>query len=253
MRRTVLVSVSAMVIVASGIVGCTDIGIGIASGAVHVGKSAFCGANESIDRASANVTSEAGLLGGSRDACPRLDGPGEECAARSARAVGEARRSAAPKRLSPLTTPTTSTTSPMARTSTPTVGSTATGRHCRRTSARGRRPPSARPSFRSSTLSRMPPPMPVGRPPSRPIRRRSTNSLRNSRRCPKRSGQSLSGSDQGASGHQVEQPGFGTSGKEVARRATSPSTAGRTNRWDARDGVRIPTARTGRRLGGERQ
>ena len=62
MRRTVLVSVSAMVIVASGIVGCTDIGIGIASGAVHVSKSAFCGANESIDRASANVTSEAGFL-----------------------------------------------------------------------------------------------------------------------------------------------------------------------------------------------
>ncbi len=48
--------------VASGIVACTSVGVTPAGAAVQASKAAFCGANDSIDRASANVNSQAGFL-----------------------------------------------------------------------------------------------------------------------------------------------------------------------------------------------
>jgi hypothetical protein len=46
----------------SGLVACTSVGVSPAAAAEHASKAAFCGANESIDRAGANVTSNAGFL-----------------------------------------------------------------------------------------------------------------------------------------------------------------------------------------------
>ena len=63
MRRMILVSVSVMLaFLASGVVASTSIGVSAAGAAEHASKSAFCSANDSIDRASANVNSNAGFL-----------------------------------------------------------------------------------------------------------------------------------------------------------------------------------------------
>jgi len=51
-----------LAVVASGIVAGTTVGVSVAGAAEHASKAAFCGANESIDRASANVTTNAGFL-----------------------------------------------------------------------------------------------------------------------------------------------------------------------------------------------
>jgi hypothetical protein len=48
--------------VASGVMASTSIGVGAAGAAEHASKTAFCGANDSLDRASANVSSNAGFL-----------------------------------------------------------------------------------------------------------------------------------------------------------------------------------------------
>jgi hypothetical protein len=47
---------------ASGIVACSNIGVSTAGAAEHASKAAFCSANDSIDRAGASVTSNAGFL-----------------------------------------------------------------------------------------------------------------------------------------------------------------------------------------------
>lgn len=63
--RFVVVVTSAMLVVGvvmSGIVASTSVGVGSAGAAVYASKAAFCGANDSIDRASANVNSNAGFL-----------------------------------------------------------------------------------------------------------------------------------------------------------------------------------------------
>ena len=63
MRRMVLVSTGALLaIAASGIVASTSIGASTASAAEHASKTAFCGGNITIDKASANVDSNAGFL-----------------------------------------------------------------------------------------------------------------------------------------------------------------------------------------------
>jgi hypothetical protein len=51
-----------LAVAASGIVARSDIGVGTAAAAEHATKAAFCGANDSIDRASANVNSNAAFL-----------------------------------------------------------------------------------------------------------------------------------------------------------------------------------------------
>jgi len=56
---TVVVAVLASAIVA---MGATTLGVSVASAGVSSNKAAFCGANDAIDRASANVTSDAGFL-----------------------------------------------------------------------------------------------------------------------------------------------------------------------------------------------
>jgi hypothetical protein len=59
----VLVSTGALLaIAASGIVASTSIGASTASAAEHASKTAFCGGNITIDKASANVDSNAGFL-----------------------------------------------------------------------------------------------------------------------------------------------------------------------------------------------
>ena len=63
MRRFVVSSSMLVVsVVASGIVASTSVGVSTAGAAEHASKAAFCGANDSIDRASANVDSNAGFL-----------------------------------------------------------------------------------------------------------------------------------------------------------------------------------------------
>ena len=47
---------------ASGIVASTSVGVSVAGAAEHASKAAFCGANDSIDRASTKVNSNAGFL-----------------------------------------------------------------------------------------------------------------------------------------------------------------------------------------------
>jgi len=54
--------VMVLAVAASGIVAGADIGGSTAGAAVSASKAAFCGANDSIDRASANVDSNAGFL-----------------------------------------------------------------------------------------------------------------------------------------------------------------------------------------------
>jgi hypothetical protein len=49
-------------VVASGIVAFTSVAVSPAAAAEHASKAAFCGANDSVDRASANVDSNAGFL-----------------------------------------------------------------------------------------------------------------------------------------------------------------------------------------------
>jgi len=51
-----------LAVVASGIVAGSTVGVSVAGGAEHASKAGFCGANDSIDRASANVTTNAGFL-----------------------------------------------------------------------------------------------------------------------------------------------------------------------------------------------
>ncbi|HVB92597.1 MAG TPA: hypothetical protein VND70_10935 [Acidimicrobiales bacterium] len=66
MRRMILASTAMMMaVLASGIVACTNIGVSTAGAAEHSSKSVkatFCSANDSIDRASANVNSDAAFL-----------------------------------------------------------------------------------------------------------------------------------------------------------------------------------------------
>jgi len=63
MRRVVLASTAVMLaVLASGIVAGSSIGVSNAGAAVYASKAAFCGANESIDRGSANITTNAGFL-----------------------------------------------------------------------------------------------------------------------------------------------------------------------------------------------
>lgn len=63
MRRMILASTAVMLaFVASGVVASTSIGVSAAGAAELASKTAFCSANDSIDRASANVDSNAGFL-----------------------------------------------------------------------------------------------------------------------------------------------------------------------------------------------
>jgi hypothetical protein len=63
MRRTLFTATMVILsLMASGIVACTGVAVGSAAAAEHAAKAAFCGANDSIDRASANVTTNAGFL-----------------------------------------------------------------------------------------------------------------------------------------------------------------------------------------------
>ena len=63
MRRLVLVSIALVLsVLAPGFVAWTAFGASSAGAAVYASKGAFCGANDSIDRASANVNSSAGFL-----------------------------------------------------------------------------------------------------------------------------------------------------------------------------------------------
>jgi hypothetical protein len=63
MRRAAFASATVILtVVASGIVASSNVGVGAADAAEYASKAAFCGANESIDRASANVDSNAGFL-----------------------------------------------------------------------------------------------------------------------------------------------------------------------------------------------
>ena len=63
MRRVTFASAAVILAaVASGIVAGPTVGVSVAGAAEHAGKAAFCSANDSIDRASANVNSNAGFL-----------------------------------------------------------------------------------------------------------------------------------------------------------------------------------------------
>jgi len=63
MRRVVMASTAVMLgVLAAGIVAGSSIGVSTAGASIYASKAAFCGANESIDRASANVRSNAGFL-----------------------------------------------------------------------------------------------------------------------------------------------------------------------------------------------
>ena len=65
MRMRRFVGASAMLglsVLASGIVASTSVGVSAAGAAEHASKTAFCGANDSIDRAAAQVNSNAGFL-----------------------------------------------------------------------------------------------------------------------------------------------------------------------------------------------
>jgi hypothetical protein len=63
MRRVVVTSAMlVMSVLAPGIVAGTSVGVSSAGAAVYASKAAFCGANDSIDRAGANVNSNAGFL-----------------------------------------------------------------------------------------------------------------------------------------------------------------------------------------------
>lgn len=63
MRRLLLASVAGLLaIVASGIVACISVGVGTAAASPNASKTVFCGANDTIDRASANVMTNSGFL-----------------------------------------------------------------------------------------------------------------------------------------------------------------------------------------------
>jgi len=51
-----------LAVLASGIVAGSTVGVSVAGAAEHASKAAFCGANDSIDRAGANVMTNAGFL-----------------------------------------------------------------------------------------------------------------------------------------------------------------------------------------------
>jgi hypothetical protein len=63
MRTGIFTATAVMLaFLASDIVACTSVGLGVASAAEHASKTAFCGGNITIDKASANVDSNAGFL-----------------------------------------------------------------------------------------------------------------------------------------------------------------------------------------------
>jgi hypothetical protein len=63
MRRVVVMSAMVVLsVVSCGVVACTSVGVSPAGAAIQANKAAFCGANDAIDRASANVNSQAGFL-----------------------------------------------------------------------------------------------------------------------------------------------------------------------------------------------
>jgi hypothetical protein len=51
-----------LAVMASGIVAGTTVGVSVAGAAEHASKAAFCSANDSIDKAGANVSSSAGFV-----------------------------------------------------------------------------------------------------------------------------------------------------------------------------------------------
>jgi hypothetical protein len=61
MQRMVIASIAVMTIFTAMLGGAT-IGVSAAGASAHANKAAFCAANDSIDRASASVTSNAGFL-----------------------------------------------------------------------------------------------------------------------------------------------------------------------------------------------
>jgi hypothetical protein len=62
MRRVILASAVLLAVMAPGVVVTTAVGVDAAAAAGSSAKAAFCGANDSLDRASAKVTSNAGFL-----------------------------------------------------------------------------------------------------------------------------------------------------------------------------------------------
>jgi hypothetical protein len=63
MRRAFFTAATVILsLIASGIVACTSVAVGPAAAAEHASKAAFCGADDSIDRAGANISSNAGFL-----------------------------------------------------------------------------------------------------------------------------------------------------------------------------------------------
>lgn len=63
MRRTSIGWTAVMLaLLGSGVVASANVGVSTAGASQHASKAAFCGANDSIDRASANVDSNAGFL-----------------------------------------------------------------------------------------------------------------------------------------------------------------------------------------------
>jgi len=62
MRKLLASTAVLLSVLASGVVASSTVGVSTAGAAVYASKSAFCGANDQIDRGSANITSNAGFL-----------------------------------------------------------------------------------------------------------------------------------------------------------------------------------------------
>ena len=92
MRRMILASTAVMLaVLASGIVASTSIGVSTASAAELASKTAFCGGNITIDKASANVDTNAGFSEGAGAPQVRPLDHGEEFALWHARHRGTGR------------------------------------------------------------------------------------------------------------------------------------------------------------------
>ena len=152
MRRMVLASIGAMLAVtASGIMASTSIGVSTAGAAELASKTAFCGANIAIDKASTKVDSNAGFLNVLKQHTSALSTmdknlPSGKIGSEARDEVVAARAAIASGSVNDLNTVPSSAGGDIDTY----CGVATTGRRCRRTSAKVRRLPSARPSFRSS-------------------------------------------------------------------------------------------------------
>ena len=188
MRRILMALTAGVIAVPVAVVACSSVGVVTAGASVYASKGAFCGANDAIDRETANVESGTGFLKVMKSHTHQLDVMGENL---PSGALGGQMKKLLSAARSAIKTGNPNTFFALAGSgsgaSDTYCSSRATASPCPLTLRRARIHLSARRSCRCTGRSRTRRAMPTRLPPLRVIRRRLNSSGLRSRRCPSRS------------------------------------------------------------------